>query len=382
MRILIVGFSTRAFAESAIRMGYNVVTLDYFGDRDQKELVENYSLKRDFQLNFNANALLRATHALKFDAITYTSNLENHPQVIEEFFKGKLALGNSAFCLSQVRNWGHLRLVCKEENIAYPPTLLSGEEQKLRKSKGWLIKPIMSGAGHGIRFWRGEKLDKRHIIQKWINGKVCSAVFVSDGQRCALLGLTEQLIGRKELGARGFAWCGNIFPLSIPTQERETVIKLVRKMVEVLTNSYGLQGVNGIDFILARDKKGLKPYLIEVNPRYTASMELVEWAYKINIFDIHLDSFNGKLPNFHLEEHLSRCSSSFFGKAIVYAKREKIVPNTDGWKEKGRRDIPFSGECIFARHPICTVLAQGKSRDECWCHLLEAAEAVQQEISF
>jgi len=58
LRILIVGFSTRAIAESAVRGGYDVVTIDYFGDRDQKELVENHSLMRDFQLNFSAKALL------------------------------------------------------------------------------------------------------------------------------------------------------------------------------------------------------------------------------------------------------------------------------------------------------------------------------------
>ena len=39
VRILILGLSTRAIAESAVRGGYNVITLDYFGDRDQVEHV-------------------------------------------------------------------------------------------------------------------------------------------------------------------------------------------------------------------------------------------------------------------------------------------------------------------------------------------------------
>jgi predicted ATP-grasp superfamily ATP-dependent carboligase len=48
VRILVVGLSTRAIAESAVRGGHRVVTLDYFGDRDQRALVENHALLRDF----------------------------------------------------------------------------------------------------------------------------------------------------------------------------------------------------------------------------------------------------------------------------------------------------------------------------------------------
>ena len=83
-RILIAGLSTRAIAESAVRGGYEVITLDYFGDRDQKELVENYSLMRDFHLGFSAEDLLTASRQLDFEAVVYISNLENHPDVVEE----------------------------------------------------------------------------------------------------------------------------------------------------------------------------------------------------------------------------------------------------------------------------------------------------------
>ena len=38
MKILIVGLSTRAIAESAVRGDHRIVTLDYFGDRDQRAL--------------------------------------------------------------------------------------------------------------------------------------------------------------------------------------------------------------------------------------------------------------------------------------------------------------------------------------------------------
>ncbi len=379
MRILIVGFSTRAIAESAVRGGYNVVTLDYFGDRDQKELVENYSLMRDFQLRFSAKALLIASRGLNSQVVAYTSSLENHPDVIEELAEGHNLLGNSPSTLRRARDWGHLRLVCRQENIAHPVTLLPGEEEQARGTGRWVSKPARSGGGHGISFWREGALGKGRILQEWIEGKACSAAFVADGRRCVLLGLTEQLIGRGELGARGFTWCGNILPLSLPTPEIGTVIGSVQEMAEKLTRSCDLRGVNGVDFVLGRDEaRRPVPYLVEVNPRYTASMELIERAYGINVFDLHVRSFDGELPSFSLGENVHR--PGFYGKGIIYAREDVVMPETVRWRAKGRRDIPFLGEKIEAHHPICTVLAQGETREGCWRRLLAAAEMVWREV--
>jgi predicted ATP-grasp superfamily ATP-dependent carboligase len=378
MRILIVGLSTRAIAESAVRGGYNVVTLDYFGDRDQKELVENYSLIRDFQLGFSARALFTASRSLSFDALVYISNLENHPAVVEKMAQSQALVGNTPQTLRQVRHWPTLRSFCLKEGIAFPPTIFADEDRPKGRGR-WLRKPVRSGSGHGISFWSGEPLDEGHLLQGHIKGLDCSAAVVADGQNCVLLGVTEQLIGREELGARGFTWCGNILPLALPSQELGPLLGAVEDMAAKLTLRFGLRGVNGFDFVLARCEGRLFPYLVEVNPRYTASMELIEWAYGINVFDLHVRSFDGKLPSFSLGENVHR--PGFYGKGIVYAREDVVMPETAGWRAKGRRDIPFPGEKIEALHPICTVLAQGESRDDCWSRLLMAADAVRQERS-
>ncbi len=390
---LIVGLSTRAIAESAVKVSYDVITLDYFGDRDQKDLVENYSLMRDFALGFSADALLTASRGLDFGAVVYISNLENHPDVVEKLAAGHNLLGNDPATLRRVRDWGTLRQVCCREGIPVPVTLLPGEEEQADvaelKGKRWLTKPARSGGGHGIAFWSGEPLYEGHLLQEYVNGLPCSAAFVADGWRCVLIGLTEQLIGRRELGAPGFTWCGNILPLSLETSPPLwggfvgglEVTAAVQGMLQKLTRAFGLRGVNGVDFVLGRDETGRPvPYLVEINPRYTASMELVEWAYGLSVFDAHVRSFDGNLPIFHLEEHLVPRLSSYYGKAIVYARHNGTMPETAGWRKKGRRDIPFPGEHIAAQHPICTVLAEEGTRDECWRRLLAAAEAVWQEV--
>jgi predicted ATP-grasp superfamily ATP-dependent carboligase len=315
---------------------------------------------------------------LDFDALVYVANLENHPDSVEDLARGCRLLGNSPNTLRQVRDWRTLRVYCRDAGLSFPATRLPGEDVDL--AVRWLRKPVHGGGGYGIRFWDGNRLDAEHFLQAHVVGRAGSAAFVADGQRSVLIGLAEQLIGREELGPQGFAWCGNILPLEIPAAERSKIIDDVAVMVSALTRRFGLRGVNGIDFVVTRTSDGaLRPTLVEVNPRYTASMELVEQAYGLNVFSLHAEAMTGRLPDFSLAERLWSQRLSF-GKAIVYARRTVTMPETATWVERGRRDIPFPGERIGAGHPVCTVLAEGESRAECWKHLLAKAGEVRREI--
>lgn len=378
MRILILGLSTRAIAESSVRCGCNVLTIDYFGDRDQKQLVENYSLMRDFHLAFSAENILSISRRLDFEGVVYNSNLENHAEVVEKLAEGHILLGNTPQTLRQVRHWPTVQTFCHESGIAFPSTLFIGDRYP-REGGRWLLKPAKSGGGHGIVLWSGKALSKEDFLQEYIEGQHCSASFVADGQNCVLIGITEQLIGQEEMGKRGFDWCGNILPLTLAVQETDSIIDAVRDIATKLTCRFGLRGANGFDFILTRSPQGQHiPYLIEVNPRYTASMELIEWAYHLNVFDLHIRAFRGELPAFSLREQLHR--PYFYGKGVVYASYNAAMPETEGWRERGRRDIPFTGEQIRAGHPICTILAQAMNEQDCWQNLVNAARVIYQEV--
>lgn len=375
--ILITGFSTRSIAEAALRSGYSPLTLDYFGDYDQRLLVKNYSLMRDLGLPFSIKNVLAVFKKIKeeIEALIYISPFENHPQAVRKLSSGIMLLGNTPETLKKVRNWRFIRAFTQEEGIGFPETIFPDEE--LPQSGSWLLKPERSGGGHRIKLWQGEELKKGYFLQKLVKGVPCSAVFAADGKNSVLLGLTEQLIGKPELGAEGFTWCGNIFPLELDQENREALISRIDDICLKLTRSFGLRGINGIDFVLSESEN--TPFLVEVNPRYPASMELIEQAFHLPAFEIHIQSSQGESYYFPLKEKLSQ--ARYHGKGIVYAKQTvEIPPESPNWILANRRDVPFPGEIVKKGHPICTVFATGETRDECWWGLLQEAERLEKEL--
>ncbi len=359
MKLLLTGFSTRHLAESAIASGYDFITLDYFGDLDQKKICENHSLKRDFhQETFDPNDLFLASQDLDFDAIVYASPFENHPQIIKEFERRGMVIGNSSKTVSEVRDWRTFFDFLRREGINYPETIFNMEKIQGK----YLVKPLKGSGGNQIEIYRkGSKIEKSFFLQKYLKGKYCSASFVCNGVNCKVLSVNEQLVGKKEFGAKKFWYCGNITPLS--------EVQKINEICSKITKKFGLKGSNGIDFILRDDEI----YVLEVNPRFQASMSIIENAYDINLFDLHVRSSHGELPSFELN------ATETWGNVILYAEKDIILPDTSKWIGKFK-DIPYSGERIKKGQPICAILASGSDREECWDSLVEHANALKDEL--
>lgn len=378
MRVLLLGASTRALAESASRSGHPVISVDYFGDSDQRRLVDSHALWEDFHLPANAQGLAKAARLLEAEAVVYVGNLENHPGIVEELAKDRVLLGNGPGVLREVRDWPTLRRYCQQAGIRCPTTLLTGEEEQADVEYHWLCKPTSSGGGHGIYSWDKRPLKDSQILQILMKGRPASVAFVADGRRSRILGVTEQLIGRPELGASGFVWSGNILPLDLALSDGGVLRHRIEEMVSRLTHRFGLRGVNGVDLMVSEAPDGfLQPFLLEVNPRYSASMELVERVHGVSVFTLHMEGLAGRLPDSSLSDCLQQ---GFVGKGVVYARRSVSITDTSGWIERGIRDIPFPGRRIEAGHPVCTVFAGGESRQACLDALSMRAAGVHWEI--
>jgi len=372
VRALIVGVSTRAAAESAARAGFTVIALDAYGDLDHHPAVQALSLPRDFHTAFSPDAIVAAAHDIPCDIVVYLSSLENHPRAVEALARGRTLWGNSPEVLRRVRNPRTLEGAFARRRIRAPQVALNVEELGDRGGQ-WMIKPRHSGGGHGVRMWhRGEALTRNHYVQEFVDGVPGSVVFVATGGRGVAIGTSRQLVGDSAFGATGFRYCGNILHASIGEDHARTATVLV----DVVSAEFSLVGVGSIDVIATSD--GLRP--IEVNPRWSASMELVERARGVSVFGMHADACaHGVLPRFDFGRALDRREAH--GKAIVFARRDVIVGNPRGWlDDPDVRDVPREGERIAAGQPICTVLAAGDGESACYAKLVERAERIYAQV--
>jgi len=371
MRILLAGVSVRALAQSAVRAGYDVTCLDFFGDSDLPPDTPRASITSTGDSNYSATSLPRLARELDYDAVAYVANLENYPEVVEQLASHLPVYGNSPETLKKIRNGQELITFCDDYNVTIPATLMGENAWKnAAPARQWLLKPHKSGGGHAIRPWDGKEPELGMYIQEKISGTPASAVFEANGSQCQVLGISEQLIGQHFLGAHGYRYCGNIFPLHHDEAHFEKLHTWVETTAAKLTKHFGLQGINGMDFMYDSAKA---PVLLEVNPRPPASAELMETALGKSIFAAHVSPLRRRGTD-------SSRQTRTYGKAIVYAHRDVSTPNTAFWVDKDRKDIPDPGQLIKAGHPICTVYASAKNRKECVEQLKAAANSVRFDV--
>jgi len=385
MRILVVGISVRAMVESAVRSGYPVIALDVFGDRDLRELTKSYSLHHDLRSVYSAGALYQASKRISFDAVAYTSNLENHPEILARFGEEHRIIGNSPQVVAAVRNWADLLDNLRNAGFLVPETIFEAETRPVDTHCRWLRKPILSGGGHATNFYSPETqypfgnengfCDPGFMLQQYIPGRPCSASFVANGSGCTVVGIAEQLVGMQQFGAKNFLYSGNLLPIPETMDSGNVILNKVRRLAEFLTKEYGLVGLNGFDFIL----KGDEIYFTEVNPRYTASMEIIEIAYELPIFQLHMQSIlDGKLPEFDLEAELNQ--GKYFGKSYLYAEKDVTMPDTEKWSAGEIHDIPLTGETIRRGSPVCTILASGSTNEKTLSEMYLRARNLKEEL--
>src|SRR5262245_1916067 len=289
-------------ADSAARAGFDVTAIDAFADLDQHPGVRALSLGD----TFSPGSAARMAQTISCDAVAYTANFENHPHAVDLLAEGRALWGNSSEVLRRVRDPRVLSRTLSRRGLAVPevcepPVPLRRSPQSPAPSptspSRWLLKRYASGGGHGIHEWRnGMAVTAGAYLQEFIDGTPCSIVFVAAGGRAVPIGFTRQLIGDGRFGSSGFRYCGNILTASGQDDE---VLDAARAVMVAVCEEFGLVGVNGIDLIV---RNGV-PYLIEVNPRWCASMELIERACPASVFSMHVAACrDGVLPDVDLSQ--------------------------------------------------------------------------------
>jgi predicted ATP-grasp superfamily ATP-dependent carboligase len=204
---------------------------------------------------------------------------------------------------------------------------------------GWLMKAIgASGGGHVRVATAGERVGEGWYAQRRIAGRSMSALVLSDGRTSRLLGLCGHWRG-PDVDPDGFVHSGLVTLPSVPDLDARVIDWGCR-----CATAFDLRGVWGFDFVL--DDAG-RPTVVEINPRPTASMELLEGAF--SLFAAHVEPA--------ASASTAGCRSAESRASMVcYARTAATVPaavNWPGWVA----DRPAAGSFIAAGSPICTVVA-------------------------
>ena len=377
MRLLLAGVSARAAAESAARAGFAVTSIDAFGDLDQHSDVRVLVPRQ----GFTARRAARMARTLDYDAAVYLAGFENHPRAIGSLASGGALWGNPPDVVRRVRNPALLQEALDRRGFPTPLALaefrVTSPESRVPQ---WLVKPRASGGGHRVRAWTAAApVPRGYYLQELMDGTSGSVVFVAAGGRIAPLGVSRQLIGEAAFGASGYRYCGNVLAARDDPQfgSSQTLFDAASAVARAVTEEFGLVGVNGIDFVSCDGE----PYAVEVNPRWTASLELVERAHGLSVFDAHAAAcVTGALPGFDLSR--AHRAAPAVGKAIVFARRSVAVGDTYAWlADPNVRDVPRPGGRIAAGQPVCTVFGVGADSAQCHTALIERAEWVYSQLA-
>lgn len=358
--LVVAGASARAMAQSAARAGWQVYAADLFTDLDLRAVAAGSLRVRPYPA-----ALPAAAATFPPGPWLYCGALENHPPVIRAISRHRPLAGCDPAAVAAVRDPETLAAAVRRAGLGFPET--RPDSAGVPCDGSWLTKPLRSAGGHAIAIWRGgdeprSSSDER-IWQRRVPGRPWSASYLPAAGGGRLIGVSRQLLGRRWCHAQPFAFSGSvdIAPESLSVEIRDQLLRLGGLLVD----SFGLVGLVGVDLVI--DCRG-RVHVIEVNPRPTASMELIERSTGLSLAAAHLAACGFPAP----AVVASRPRRGNWSKAILFAARDLPVDDPlvralraaggephAGWPLVA--DLPAPPQVIPAGGPICTLFAHGDS---------------------
>ncbi|MGE3316810.1 MAG: ATP-grasp domain-containing protein [Planctomycetaceae bacterium] len=379
--LLILGASTRAAAQSAARAGFRPICADCFADEDLREVAEVHQVSIE---NYPEGLVPVADSAPQCPWM-YTGAMENYPRIVTQISRNRPLWGNSAEIIARSRDPLFTYETLKSAGLP-APRYRSSDDPPPADGR-WMLKPERSGGGRGIRVWDesardSRTLDEPHWFQERAEGLSLAAIFVAMPERTILVGVSRQLVGSEDGSGPAHGYSGSIAPCPLADEVHGNV----ERMGSLLAQASGLRGIFGIDFLL--DDVG--PWPVDLNPRYTASVEVLEYAYDLPIMAWHAAAF-GTDP-----ARQRRCKPGplrrFVGKSVLFAHADALIPPLANLFENHRprdgaheeftilADRPAVGEKIHAGKPICSVIVSGRSEACCRERLGECVRMVRNAV--
>lgn len=392
--VLVAGVSVRAIAESYLRAGFRCVAFDKFADLDLRRACG----PRTPVVLGHWDQLLGEVSRYPRLPWTYTGPLENYPEVVELVSRGRPLWGTSAASLRTARDPAKLAEVLADHAVPFPMTCWAGRAfgETESSSVKWIMKSLgAAGGGHvralphvhsladALHFSRSVP---QQIVQAQIMGRSVSAVFSSRKNRIHYHGMTYQYhskdMAHDHSVPRGRPWqyVGSIGPIP----HADDIQQEWNRIGQTIAASCGVRGVFGVDAILRDANHSPRLIPLEVNPRYTASVEVIERATGQFLMAEHVDCFSNHPRHSPWHEQITskpdmlndgkpKETDLLVAKGILYARQtvrfqEKHLLEIDRWNARQAwpvvSDIPMANTVIEMGDPLLTCFAHGTHLEE------------------
>ena len=373
--LILVGGSVRAAAVDARRAGYEVIAVDRFGDRDLREICK---LWVEYDADHQWITRLADQHSAPIVPVGGFSWPADRKSTspIGSFLNSRLVAYPDENSLARINSPALLGKLAEQCGASFPETrqLMDGCVEIVFRpirtqsaaSAQWLVKPVCHAGGVGIHVAAEHaKLAPGQFLQRKIKGNPIGANYLClpgpSGPVVRFLGVYGGLTHRRNPCHR-FLYGGSFGPLTLAPSTMETLKTLGDRCASALQ----LVGLFNIDFICQPDQSLV---LLEVNPRYSGSMELIGLESGsdeplLSLIDWHLTAYRmrdgdaeARCGEFPFREPTP--PSAAYCKRIVYAKKEMKPVTLSSGVNVAVCDLPLENALIPAGAPVCTIVISG-----------------------
>ena len=371
--LLLMGIDTRPMVNSALKLDYKIFSISYFKTvdfkvpyrekhvLDQESVIscgrfeENYSPKKILELS--KDFLFQNYDENEIDKIVLTTGI-NAKNFSGEFKKfRKIVRGNkNTECVDNKFKFYNKLKNKFDVPLTFQPSDVGELNEILQQytNNQFILKPLQGSGGLGIFLLNNESCNELKQVNEIYEN--ISSVLSSQNDRKNLI--NSRLITEHDLGNESYEYSGNILPLDENSfrmfNDNQTEINAdelndeMKDTSEDLIKQFNLIGSNGVDYILDKDGK-LK--IIEINPRFQGTYELVENSLDINLLDAHIKACEGEIidiPN----------PSQYSIKKIIYARKQVNIGNLN---IPNVYDIPYEGVKIEKDQPLVTIISSNEN---------------------
>lgn len=355
--LVVAGGSARGLAWSAWAAGWRVYAADCFGDADLDDCTAGHRVVNPDGAEAYPDGLVAAVGSFPPAAWCYCGALENHPHVVARIAATRRLVGNPPAAVAGVRDPRRLALLVHAAGLHWPET--HDVPHGLPVDGSFLVKPLASAGGRGVMPWRGAVApsSEPRIWQRRIVGRSYGVSYVLAAGCARLYGVARHLVRP----SRRYAFRGAV--AVDPGELAPGTRRGLERFGDVLAAT-GLVGMVGAD-VVVDGRTAI--HVVEVNPRPTSSMELVERGAGVSCAAAHLAAAGGLVSP---TPRVTPAAGGTWAKLIVHA-RSRLVAAADRWSPLAARwrdaddgwpaitDIPRPGTVVPAGAPLVTIFARG-----------------------